>query len=41
MESEEAGISDAATGPTWDLVVEALIAGFAATLPFSGTTPRH
>lgn len=36
VEVEQAGVSEAATGPTWDLVVEALVAGFAALLPLSG-----
>jgi AcrR family transcriptional regulator len=31
-EVERAGISEAATGPTWDLVVEALVSGYAALL---------
>jgi AcrR family transcriptional regulator len=33
LESELAGISELPTQPTWDLVVETLVAGFAATLP--------
>jgi AcrR family transcriptional regulator len=37
--AETAGLTEAASDPTWDLVVESLIAGFAATLPVTGT-PR-
>jgi len=36
FEVEDAGLSEAPTEPTWDLMVEALIAGFAATMPLAG-----
>ena len=35
FEVEDAGIADAPSEPTWDLMVESLIAGFAATLPLA------
>lgn len=33
FEVEDAGLTDASTDPTWDMVIDALVAGFGATLP--------
>jgi AcrR family transcriptional regulator len=41
FEVEDAGLYDASSEPTWDLMVDALIAGFAATMPLGQRTPRR
>ena len=40
FEVEDSGVVDAPSEPTWDLMVESLIAGFAATLPVTKRKPK-
>jgi AcrR family transcriptional regulator len=41
FEVEDARVDDAPSEPTWDLMVESLIAGFAATLPLGERRPSR
>jgi AcrR family transcriptional regulator len=41
FEVEDAGLSEAPSEPTWDLMVDSLIAGFGATLPVAGKPARR